>query len=110
MRILFFMRHQGYVKNFESTLEELATRGHAVHLAFDYLAEPPAGRPTMEALCSLVNRYPNLTFGLTPATPVDAREDSAAECVPRSTGCTTCGRAWPGPRRREPGSRRGLRG
>ena len=37
MRVLFFMRHPGYVRNFESALAELARRGHDVHVAFDSL-------------------------------------------------------------------------
>ena len=51
MDVLFFMRHPGHLRNFESTLRELARRGHRVHLAFDgekggstpsSLAAPPA--------------------------------------------------------------------
>ena len=34
MRILFSMRHSGALRNFASTVEELATRGHEIHLAF----------------------------------------------------------------------------
>ena len=34
MRILFSMRHAGALRNFASTLRELAHRGHQVHLAF----------------------------------------------------------------------------
>lgn len=35
MKVLFFMGHVGYIRNFESTLRLLAQRGHTVHLAFD---------------------------------------------------------------------------
>ncbi len=35
MRILFVMRHAGYVRNFEWVLRLLADRGHRVHLAFE---------------------------------------------------------------------------
>jgi hypothetical protein len=35
MRILFVMRHGGYVRNFEWILRELADRGHHVHLGFE---------------------------------------------------------------------------
>jgi hypothetical protein len=35
MRILFFMRHAGYVRNFEWALRELAARGHQITIAFD---------------------------------------------------------------------------
>jgi FkbM family methyltransferase len=34
MKVLFVMRHSGYVRNFESTLRLLCERGHHVHLAF----------------------------------------------------------------------------
>ncbi|HVZ19717.1 MAG TPA: hypothetical protein VG871_01570, partial [Vicinamibacterales bacterium] len=34
MRILFVMRHSGYLRNFESTLRLLCDRGHKVDLAF----------------------------------------------------------------------------
>lgn len=75
MRILFFMRHQGYVRNFESTLDELARRGHDVHLALDRLLDTADGRPTMEALEALVERNPSLTWSAAPDQTVDARED-----------------------------------
>jgi len=35
VNILFFMRHPGYVRNFEAVLSELAGRGHHVHISFD---------------------------------------------------------------------------
>ncbi len=34
MKILFVMRHSGFVRNFESTLRLLCERGHRVHVAF----------------------------------------------------------------------------
>ena len=34
MKVVFVMRHAGYVRNFESTLRMLCDRGHRVHLAF----------------------------------------------------------------------------
>jgi hypothetical protein len=35
MRIVFVLRHSGYVRNFESALRLLAERGHEIELAFD---------------------------------------------------------------------------
>ena len=35
MKLLFVMRHAGYVRNFESTLRMLCARGHRVHVAFE---------------------------------------------------------------------------
>jgi len=34
MKILFSMRHPGALRNFASTVRELAKRGHRIHLAF----------------------------------------------------------------------------
>jgi hypothetical protein len=34
LKILWVMRHSGYIRNFESTLRMLCDRGHHVHLAF----------------------------------------------------------------------------
>jgi hypothetical protein len=44
MKILFFMSHPGYTRNFESTLALLAERGHQIHLAFD--GPPQVGKPS----------------------------------------------------------------
>ena len=35
MKILFFARHYSYLRLFESTIAELAERGHQIHLAAD---------------------------------------------------------------------------
>ena len=40
MKIVFFMRHRGYVRNFESLLTGLAERGHEVVVAFGDAATP----------------------------------------------------------------------
>jgi hypothetical protein len=37
LRILLFMLHPGYLRNFESTLRELGSRGHEVEIGFDRL-------------------------------------------------------------------------
>ena len=47
MKILFLMRHSGYVWHFESTLRLLCERGHRVHLAFNDDA-PGTGRPMLQ--------------------------------------------------------------
>jgi hypothetical protein len=53
VKILFFMTHPGFTRNFESTLVLLAERGHQIHLAFD--GPPQVGKPsaveTLEARC-----------------------------------------------------------
>jgi hypothetical protein len=40
MRVLFFLRHQGYVRNYQSVLRELVARGHDVHVALDSTRAP----------------------------------------------------------------------
>lgn len=62
MKILFFMTHPGFTRNYESTLALLAERGHTVHLAFD--GPPQVGKPS--AVDGLEARYPTITHGLAP--------------------------------------------
>ena len=40
MRVLFFMKHAGAIRNFESVVRSLAERGHEVELAFDTIKTP----------------------------------------------------------------------
>jgi hypothetical protein len=57
--ILFSMRHAGALRNFASTLEELARRGHRVHLTFltrDKLDDE-------RILSDLTSRFPGITNG-----------------------------------------------
>lgn len=59
MKILFSMRHAGALRNFGSSLEELARRGHRVHLTFltrDKLDDD-------RSLNDLRSRYPTITGG-----------------------------------------------
>jgi hypothetical protein len=62
MRVLWVMRHSGYVRNFESTLRMLCDRGHRVHLAFQgkvkYAQLDPAGIARQ-----LSDQYPGFSFG-----------------------------------------------
>ena len=63
MKLLFFARHWSYLRNFESAIEELAARGHALHLAVDR-EESMGGRQMVERL---VARYPDrLSMGNAP--------------------------------------------
>jgi len=65
MKILFVMRHSGYVRNFESTLRMLCDRGHTVHLAFQIAGvhELLDAGDTAQALC---DRYPRFSRGAMP--------------------------------------------
>ena len=66
MKILFSMRHAGALRNFGSSLEELARRGHRVHLTFltrDKLDDD-------RVLNDLKSRYPAITGGgIVPVPP-----------------------------------------
>ena len=66
MKILFFMTHPGFTRNYESTLALLAERGHIVRLAFD--GPPQVGKPS--AVDGLEARYPTITHG-----PAQDRDD-----------------------------------
>jgi hypothetical protein len=74
VHVVFFMRHHGYVKNFESTLDALAERGHEVHLAFDHPVDGVQGGPTLECMLELAARHPNLTHGPAPNMKPDTWE------------------------------------
>lgn len=59
MKILFSMRHSGALRNFASTIGELAERGHQVHLAFMMQDKLGDGR----LLWELTNDHPEVTYG-----------------------------------------------
>lgn len=63
MKILFLARHFSYLRNFESAIAELASRGHAVHLSADR-EESLGGARMVERLAA---QYPGVTVGWTPA-------------------------------------------
>ena len=65
MKVLFVMRHSGYVRNFESTLRMLCERGHAVHLAFQGRTKFTQLDPTQIAQ-QLADRYPTFSYGQAP--------------------------------------------
>jgi len=54
MKLLFFARHWSYLRNFESAIDELARRGHRVHMVAD-VPEALGGRQMIERL---VARHP----------------------------------------------------
>ncbi|MBI3049005.1 MAG: hypothetical protein HYY76_11930 [Acidobacteria bacterium] len=67
MKLLFFARHWSYLRNFEAAIEDLARRGHRVHMAAD-VEESMGGRQMIERL---VARYPEqLSMGESPARHV----------------------------------------
>ncbi|MGE3267365.1 MAG: hypothetical protein AB7P40_01365 [Chloroflexota bacterium] len=62
MKIVFFMTHPGFTRNYESTLALLAERGHQIHLAFD--GPPQVGKPG--AVDALEAMYPSISHGPAP--------------------------------------------
>ena len=75
MKLLFFARHWSYLRNFESAIEELAARGHAVHMAVD-VEESLGGRQMIERL---VARYPErLSMSNAPGRAVGAWSEVAS--------------------------------
>lgn len=70
MKILFVMRHTGYVRNFESTLRRLCDRGHKVHLALQ-IAGTHWLLDASDVATQLSQAYPHFTRGSIPV-----REDA----------------------------------
>jgi FkbM family methyltransferase len=65
MKILFVMRHSGYVRNFESTLRMLCDRGHDVHLAFQGAVKYAQLDPT-DIAQQLAEQYSTFSYGQIP--------------------------------------------
>jgi hypothetical protein len=59
MKIVFSMRHSGALRNYASTLTELARRGHQIHLAFSIPDKLGDGR----LLWELTNDHAGITSG-----------------------------------------------
>ena len=68
MRVVFFMRSTIYVRNFESSLRLLASRGHEVCI----VADPHHLEESNELLRNLCVECPDLTHVLPPVVPFDA--------------------------------------
>jgi hypothetical protein len=64
MKVLFFMRHPGYVRNFESVLRLLAERGNQIHVAFD--STRTRWLNDANPLDQLCERYPLVTWEHSP--------------------------------------------
>lgn len=63
MRILFFMRHAGYVRNFEWALRELAARGHRITIAFDSRKTGSNEQAAYAQLGAISAECTNIEFG-----------------------------------------------
>lgn len=62
MRILFAALHNGYYRNLDSVVEELARRGHEIHLGAEREDSSFGGQPIVDRLTTL---YPRVTCGRT---------------------------------------------
>jgi hypothetical protein len=62
MKILFVMRHPGFVRNFEWVIRELNRRGHQVHLGF----ERDWGADDDEIIARILGDYEHVTCGRVP--------------------------------------------
>jgi hypothetical protein len=59
MRILFVIRHTGYLRHYESVIELLAQRGHRVHVGFNTM--PNKAHLGKEQISRICQQYPNVT-------------------------------------------------
>jgi FkbM family methyltransferase len=65
VKLLFLMRHSGYVRNFESTLRLLCDRGHAVHVGFQGTVKYAQLDPT-DIAQQLAAAHPTFSYGTAP--------------------------------------------
>ena len=63
MRILFAALHYGYLRNLESVVDELARRGHDIHLTAERPDSALGGRLIVERLAA---SHDSVTFGMMP--------------------------------------------
>jgi len=63
MKLLFAALHQGYYRNFESVIEQLAARGHQVFLGHERPDSAIGGQTIVERLAG---RFPNIRHGHIP--------------------------------------------
>jgi hypothetical protein len=73
LRVLFILAHAGYLRNFESVLELLAARGHAVHLGLDRRPKMPTDG---DMLAHLTREHASITSAGTPLRRL-AKQDRA---------------------------------
>ena len=63
MKLLFAALHQGYYRNFESVIEQLAAHGHEVFLGHEKPDSPIGGQTIVDRLAG---RFPNVRHGHIP--------------------------------------------
>jgi hypothetical protein len=60
MKILFAALHNGYYRNLDSVVDELARRGHEIYLGAERKDSAFGGQPIVDRLTSM---YPNVRAG-----------------------------------------------
>ncbi len=71
LRILFSMRNFWYVRIFESAIQALADRGHAVHILANHGDRKELARDWNGAAASVAGSRSNITFAFAPGTAED---------------------------------------
>jgi hypothetical protein len=61
LRILFFMRNVGYIRNFESVVRRLSASGHSIHVVVDTPKMTKHEKPAAAHLEQLTQTCPNVT-------------------------------------------------
>ena len=69
MKILFAALHNGYYRNLDSVVEELARRGHEIHLGAERDDSAFGGEPIVDRLTTA---YANVTSGRTAVRDPDS--------------------------------------
>ena len=69
MKVLFAALHNGYYRNLDSVVEELARRGHDIHLGAERDDSSFGGQPIVDRLTTA---YPNVTRGRTAVRDPDS--------------------------------------
>lgn len=72
-RILFVIRHAGYVRNCEHVIERLAEEGHAIHIAVGMTSKKSHDA---DVLSRLAARWPEVTYGQMPVASVRPWDDA----------------------------------
>jgi hypothetical protein len=67
MRILFVLRHQHYIRLFESTIDELGARGHQVHVVIEQDNRHWTRDQTHDMIDRLCTRHAGITRGMAAA-------------------------------------------
>jgi tRNA A-37 threonylcarbamoyl transferase component Bud32 len=72
-RIVFIIRHAGYVRNVEHVIDRLAAEGHAIHIATGVASKKSHDA---DVLPRLTARWPNLSHGQIPTASVRRWDDA----------------------------------